>query len=84
MTFSDYIEEVAAQGWARVSVAPGEWVAVVPNDTHTAFGGTLWKRADDGNDYTEGVTEGHPVSAALDYEAAARAIALIIKAEVAA
>ena len=84
MTFSDYIEEVAAQGWARVSVAPGEWVAVVPNDTHTAFGGTRWKRADDGNDYTEGVTEGHPVSAALDYEAAARAIAMIIKAEVAA
>ena len=84
MTFTDYIEQVAAQGWARVDVAPGEWVAVVPNDTHTAFGGTLWKRADDGNDYTEGVTEGHPVSAALDYEAAARAIAMIIKAEVAA
>lgn len=84
MTFTDYIEQVAAQGWARVDVAPGEWVAVVPNDAHTAFGGTLWKRAQDGNDYTEGVTEGHPVSAALDYEAAARAIAVMIKREVGA
>jgi hypothetical protein len=84
MTFTDYIEEVAAQGWARVHVAPGEWVAVVPNEGHTAFGGTLWRRAEDGNDYAEGVTEGHPVSAALDYEAAARAIAVIIKREVGA
>ena len=84
MTHTDYIEQVAAQGWARVDVAPGEWVAVVPNDAHTAFGGTLWKRAADGNDYTEGVTEGHPVSAALDYEAAARAIAVMIKREVGA
>jgi hypothetical protein len=84
MTFSDYIEEVAAHGWARVDVTPGEWVAVVPNDTHSAFGGTLWRRADDGNFYAEGVTEGHPVSAALDYEAAARTIAVMIKAQVAA
>jgi hypothetical protein len=84
MTFTDYIEQVAAQGWARVDVAPGEWVAVVPNDVHTAFGGTLWRRAEDGNDYAEGVTEGHPVSAALDYEAAARAIAVMIKREVGA
>jgi hypothetical protein len=81
MTFTDYIEEVAAQGWARVHVAPGEWVAVVPNEGHTAFGGTLWRRSEDGNDYAEGVTEGHPVSAALDYEAAARAIAVMIKQE---
>ncbi|NBV61947.1 MAG: hypothetical protein EBR73_12880, partial [Rhodobacteraceae bacterium] len=81
---TDYIEQVAAQGWARVDVAPGEWVAVVPNDAHTAFGGTLWRRAEDGNDYAEGVTEGHPVSAALDYEAAARAIAVMIKREVGA
>lgn len=84
MTFTNYIEQVAAQGWARVDVAPGEWVAVVPNDSHTAFGGTLWKRAEDGNDYAEGVTEGHPVSAALDYDAAARAIAVMIKREVGA
>lgn len=84
MTHTDYIEQVAAQGWARVDVAPGEWVAVVPNDAHTAFGGTLWRRAEDGNDYAEGVTEGHPVSAALDYEAAARALAVMIKREVGA
>jgi hypothetical protein len=81
MTFTDYIEQVAAQGWARVDVAPGEWVAVVPNDAHTAFGGTLWRRAENGNDYAEGVTEGHPVSAALDYDAAARALAVMIKRE---
>lgn len=81
MSFSDYIEQVTAQGWARVDVAPGEWVAVVPNETHTAFGGTLWRRAANGNDYAEGVTEGHPVSAALDYEAAGRALAVLIKRE---
>jgi hypothetical protein len=78
---TDYLEQMAAQGWARVEVAPGEWVAVVPNETHTAFGGTLWRQADDGHDYAEGVTEGYPISAALDYEAAARAIAVGIKRE---
>ena len=81
MSAADHIEQVHAQGWTRVDTAPGEWVAVVPNDDHTAFGGTLWKLADDGVEYSEGVTAGHPVSSALDYEAAGRALALLIKQE---
>jgi hypothetical protein len=58
-----------------------EWVAVVPNDNHTAFGGTLWRIENDGKEYAVGVTAGHPVSAALDYAAAGRALAVLIKQE---
>lgn len=81
MTATDHIEDIHEQGWTRIETAPGEWVALVPNADNSAFGGTLWKRAADGNDYTEGVTEGFPVSAALDFVAAARAVAVLIKKE---
>jgi len=76
---ADHIAHLADQGWTRIDTAPGEWVALVPNDDHSAFGGTLWKQGDDGRDYSEGVTEGHPVSAALGFEEAARALAVLIK-----
>ena len=78
---TDHIESIAELGWTRVDTAPGEWVALVPNGDDSAFGGTLWKRADNGMDYSEGCTAGHPVSAALSFEKAARAIALLIKEE---
>ena len=81
MSASDHIEQIHEQGWTRVDTAPGEWVAVVPNDNHTAFGGTLWRIENDGKEYAVGVTAGHPVSAALDYNAAGRALAVIIKQE---
>ena len=81
MSAADHIEQIHEQGWTRVDTAPMEWVAVVPNDDHTAFGGTLWRIENDGNVYAVGVTEGHPVSAALDYEAAGRALAVLIKQE---
>jgi hypothetical protein len=81
MSASEHIEQIHEQGWTRVDVAPMEWVAVVPNDDHTAFGGTLWRIENDGNQYAVGVTEGYPVSAALDYEAAGRALAVLIKKE---
>jgi len=81
MSAADHIEQIHEQGWTRVDTAPMEWVAVVPNDDHTAFGGTLWRIENDGNQYAVGVTAGHPVSAALDYEAAARALAVLIKQE---
>ena len=81
MSAADHIEQIHAQGWTRVDTAPMEWVAVVPNDDHTAFGGTLWRIENECNQYAVGVTAGHPVSAALDYEAAGRALAVIIKEE---
>jgi hypothetical protein len=81
MSAADHIEQIHEQGWTRVDTAPMEWVAVVPNDDHTAFGGTLWRIENDGNQYAVGVTAGHPVSAALDYDAAGRALAVIIKEE---
>jgi hypothetical protein len=81
VSVADHIEAIAAQGWTRVDTAPGEWVALVPDETNSAFGGTLWTQGADGLDYAEGVTAGHPVSAALDFEAAARAVAVIIKKE---
>jgi hypothetical protein len=81
MRSADYIEELHEQGWTRVDTAPGEWVALVPNDDNSAFGGTLWKLADDGNYYAEGVTAGHPISAALGFEDAARAVAVYVKKE---
>jgi len=34
--------------------APGRVVAVVPNENNTAFGGTLWKVAEDGKEYARG------------------------------
>ena len=76
-----HIESIGTLGWTRVDTAPGEWVALVPNGDDSAFGGTLWKTSADGVDYSEGCTAGHPVSAALGFEAAARAIAVIIKEE---
>jgi len=79
MTTADHIEDIHEQGWTKIDTASGEWVALVPNDDNSAYGGTLWIRAEDGNDYAEGVTEGFPVSAALDHEAAGRAVAVIIK-----
>ena len=82
MSAADHIEQIHEQGWTKVNTAPGEWVALVPNDNNSAFGGTLWRVAEDGKEYAEGSTAGHPVSAALDFEAAARAIAVIIKKEV--
>lgn len=76
-----HIESIGELGWTRVDTAPGEWVALVPNGDDSAFGGTLWKKGDDDVDYSEGCTAGHPVSAALGFEEAARAIAVIIKEE---
>lgn len=81
MSATDHIERIHDQGWTRVDTAPGEWVALVPNENNSAFGGTLWKQAENGHDYPEGVTAGHPVSAALGFEEAARAIAVLIKRE---
>lgn len=78
---TDHIEDIHEMGWTRVDTAPGEWIALVPNEDHSAFGGTLWKCGDDGKDYSEGCTEGHPISAALGFEDAARAIAVMIKTE---
>jgi hypothetical protein len=82
MTTAIHIEQIQAQGWTRVDTAPGEWVALVPNDDNSAFGGTLWKRGVDGVDYSEGLTEGHPISAAMGFESAARAIAVLVKQEI--
>jgi len=79
MSATDYIEQIHERGWARIDTAPHEWVALVPNDDNSAYGGTLWITAEDGKDYAEGATAGHPVSAALDHEAAGRAIAVLIK-----
>ena len=84
MSATDHIEQIHEQGWTRVDTAPGEWVALVPNENNSAFGGTLWKVAEDGNEYAEGVTAGHPISAALDFDAAGRAVAVLIKKENAA
>jgi hypothetical protein len=84
MTAADHIEDIHEQGWTKIETAPGEWVALVPNVDNSAYGGTLWKRAADGNDYAEGATEGFPVSAALSHDAAGRAVAVLIKKELGA
>ena len=65
MTTEEHIKNLKELGWTRIETAPDEWVALVPNDDYTAYGGTLWKRGADGVDYSEGCTAGHPVSAAL-------------------
>ena len=84
MSAADHIEQIHEQGWTRINTAPGEWVALVLSADNSAFGGTLWKQGADGNDYAEGCTEGFPISAALDFDAAGRAIAVLIKKENAA
>lgn len=84
MTTEQHIKNLKELGWTRVETAPGEWVALVPNDNYSAYGGTLWKRGDDGVDYSEGCTAGHPVSAALTHEMAGLAIAALVKEENAA
>jgi hypothetical protein len=82
MTTEDHIKELKEQGWTRIDTAPGEWVALVPSEDASAFGGTLWKRGDNGNDYSEGCTCGHPISAALDLQTAGLALAAHIKEEI--
>jgi hypothetical protein len=84
MSAADHIEQIHEQGWTRINTAPGEWVALVLNTENSAFGGTLWKQGADGNDYAEGCTEGFPISAALDFDAAGRALAVLVKKENAA
>ena len=82
MTEEEHVKELTEQGWTRVDIAPDEWVALVSNDDASAYGGTLWKRGDNGNDYSEGCTAGHPISAALDFQSAALALAAHIKEEI--
>jgi len=82
MTTEEHIKELKEQGWTRIDTAPGEWVALVPNDDASAYGGTLLKRGDNGNDYSEGCTSGHPISAALSHENAGLALAAHIKEEI--
>jgi len=79
---TDHFEEIREQGWTRVEIALGEWVALVPNEDGSAFGGTLWKRGENGNDYAEGCTVGHPISGALSHEKAGLALAAHIKEEI--
>lgn len=83
LTMSDatHTQAIETQGWTRIDTGADEWVALVPNDDATAYGGTLWKRGSDGFDHAEGCTAGHPVDATLGFEAAAQAIATQIKAE---
>ena len=50
MSAADHIEQIHEQGWTRINTAPGEWVALVLNTENSAFGGTLWKQGEDGND----------------------------------
>ena len=50
MSATDHIEQIHEQGWTRINTAPGEWVALVLNTENSAFGGTLWKQGEDGND----------------------------------
>ena len=83
MSAADHIEQIHEQGWTRINTAPGEWVALVLNTENSAFGGTLWKQGADGNDYAEGCTEGFPISAALDFDAAGRALAVLVKQQAA-
>jgi hypothetical protein len=66
--------------YTRIDLPDGRWVAVVPNDEQTAFGGTVWRKAEDGNWYADGVTAGHPVTAA-DAAAAGPQIAAVVDAE---
>jgi hypothetical protein len=82
MTNEDHRRELKEQGWTRIDTAPGEWVALVPSEDASAFGGTLWKRGDNGNDYSEGCTAGYPISAALDYQKAGLALAAHIKEDI--
>ena len=82
VTSEEHIKELKEQGWTRIDTAPGEWVALVPNDDVSAYGGTLWKRAENGNDYSEGCTCGYPISAALTFQNAGLALAAHIKEEI--
>jgi hypothetical protein len=84
MTTEQHVKELKEQGWTRVDTVPGEWVALVLNDDHTAYGGTLWRRGSDGFDYSEGCTAGHPVSAEYPHEMAGLRIAALIQEENAA
>lgn len=84
MSSEQHIKELKEQGWTRVDTAPGEWVALVPNEDCSAYGGTLWKRGDNGADYSEGCTAGHPISAALSHQKAGLALAAHIKEQIGA
>jgi hypothetical protein len=78
---TNHFEQIATQGWTRIDITPTEWVALVPNGDGSAFGGTLWKRGENGVDYAEGCTAGHPISAALSHQKAGLALAALIKEE---
>ncbi len=57
--------EMNEAGYLRIDLDGGLWVALMSED-NVNFGGTLWKRADDGYDYSAGCTAGYPVLGKYD------------------
>jgi hypothetical protein len=73
--------EMNEAGYLRIDLDGGLWVALMSED-NVNFGGTLWKRADDGYDYSAGCTAGYPVLGKYDdTETIAKMVARFIEME---
>lgn len=73
--------EMDEAGYLRIDLADDAWVALMSTDG-VNFGGTLWKRADDGYDYSAGCTAGYPVLGKYDdTESTAKMVARFILME---
>lgn len=67
--------------YTRIDLPGGRWVAVVRDEESGAYGGTLWSRGSDGNDYADGATAGFPVTGDLPISIVAEQIAAIVEKE---
>jgi hypothetical protein len=73
--------EMDEAGYLRIDLTDDAWVALMSTDG-VNFGGTLWKRADDGYDYSAGCTAGYPVLGKYDStETTAKMVARFILME---
>jgi hypothetical protein len=68
-------------GYIRVRINDVRWAALCyDNDTH-AWGGTIWEKSADGNDYALGATAGFPVEGKHNIHNVAALVENIVEGE---
>ncbi len=68
-------------GWIKVRINDVRWAALCYDNDTNAWGGTIWERAADGNDYSVGVTAGFPIEGKHNIHNVAALVERIVEGE---